>query len=357
VPEAHEVVQLTRAWLLVAAGAGVLLLGLRLTAPAGQRWLPPRRERAVPWSGREVLVVCFLCFLFWPTAVHAVLSNWLTGGRGVLWATVLSLPPSLATAVLVLRRLSDTRPYQVGLTGHRTGQGIALACLAFLTATPGIFAVHLTSQAVMTRWLHFEPEPHPLTRLFREPTSPLDWGLLLASAVVAAPVIEELLFRGVIQPWLARHPCAGGVAATFALAGGVFHRVRDDAPGRLAWDLLPPVLFVVVLAPGFFLLRSRGARGVYGTALLFAAFHSFAWPTPVPLFFLGLVLGWLARRTGSLVGPIVLHALFNAVACVLLLTQPVQGPANGKEQTIAGRRPPVASTSSSVPGASLPRRR
>jgi membrane protease YdiL (CAAX protease family) len=28
------------------------------------------------------------------------------------------------------------------------------------------------------------------------------------------------------------------------------------------------------------------------------------------------VLGWLAYRTRSIVGPIVLHALFNSIACV-----------------------------------------
>jgi membrane protease YdiL (CAAX protease family) len=39
----------------------------------------------------------------------------------------------------------------------------------------------------------------------------------------------------------------------------------------------------------------------------------------VPLFVLGLALGTLAARTGSLVGPMVLHGLFNGVTCVVLL--------------------------------------
>jgi membrane protease YdiL (CAAX protease family) len=78
------------------------------------------------------------------------------------------------------------------------------------------------------------------------------------------------------------------------------------------------------LVPGYFLLpavlgRRDGARlaasqAVYSTAALFASIHP--WPTPVALFVLGLGLGWLAYRTQSLVGPMVLHALFNAVACL-----------------------------------------
>jgi membrane protease YdiL (CAAX protease family) len=52
--------------------------------------------------------------------------------------------------------------------------------------------------------------------------------------------------------------------------------------------------------------------------LLFASFHAQVWPSPIPLFFLGLGLGWLSYRTQSLIGPIVAHALFNAVACIVL---------------------------------------
>jgi len=58
---------------------------------------------------------------------------------------------------------------------------------------------------------------------------------------------------------------------------------------------------------------------LFGTAVLFACIHTSVWPTPVPLLVLGLGLGLLAQRTQSLVGPIVLHGLFNAISCVQLL--------------------------------------
>jgi membrane protease YdiL (CAAX protease family) len=41
----------------------------------------------------------------------------------------------------------------------------------------------------------------------------------------------------------------------------------------------------------------------------------------VPLFFFGLVVGYLARQTGSIVPGIILHALFNAVSVGLVLLQ------------------------------------
>jgi membrane protease YdiL (CAAX protease family) len=67
--------------------------------------------------------------------------------------------------------------------------------------------------------------------------------------------------------------------------------------------------------------RSRTPVGpaLFGTSALFGAIHSNVWPSPVALFVLALGLGWLAWRTRSLAGPMLLHGLFNGIACVALL--------------------------------------
>jgi membrane protease YdiL (CAAX protease family) len=41
----------------------------------------------------------------------------------------------------------------------------------------------------------------------------------------------------------------------------------------------------------------------------------------MPLVLLGMALAWLAYRTRSLVGPIVVHALFNGVTFLTLVLQ------------------------------------
>ena len=85
-----------------------------------------------------------------------------------------------------------------------------------------------------------------------------------------------------------------------------------------------PLVFAVVLAVGLAVVwrvvgtGARRARAVYATAAMFALIHS-AWPTPIPLFALGLALGWLAVRTNGILVPVVVHGLFNAVSAVFIL--------------------------------------
>ena len=65
-------------------------------------------------------------------------------------------------------------------------------------------------------------------------------------------------------------------------------------------------------------MRTQAIRAIVGSAALFACVHSNVWPTPIPLALLGVALGWLAVRTQSVAGPIVVHMLFNTVAFVEL---------------------------------------
>ena len=69
-------------------------------------------------------------------------------------------------------------------------------------------------------------------------------------------------------------------------------------------------------------LRLRSAhdvRAVLACSALFAAFHAAVWPSPVPLFALAMGLGYLQARTKSMVGPVVVHLLFNAVSAITVI--------------------------------------
>jgi membrane protease YdiL (CAAX protease family) len=83
-------------------------------------------------------------------------------------------------------------------------------------------------------------------------------------------VAEEFFFRRVLQGWLERR--------------------------------LPDGWTAVVLSAAAFALAHQGQGLAY-----------------VPLFPFGLVLGLIARQTGSIVACILVHALFNAISVGILL--------------------------------------
>ncbi len=93
------------------------------------------------------------------------------------------------------------------------------------------------------------------------------WGGILR-IVIIAPVVEELIFRGVIMSGFTRN-----YNAVFA---------------------------------------------IFFSALLFALFHLNPWQFPAA-FFLGLILGWIRIRTGSVLACIAGHAIHNGLVFLSVL--------------------------------------
>src|SRR5262249_16941206 len=149
---------------------------------------------------------------------------------------------------------------------------------------------------------------------------------MIGLAVVKAPLVEELLFRGVLQRWLAKSAWNCHLVYALAVAAPAF--LNPDPLNPRVWWTAAFVLSILPLYLAFLYIgRASPVRnhyqGILVSSILFAAVHGSVLPTPVALFPLGLCLGYLAFRTGSLVAPVTLHALFNAVACLTLLYWPL----------------------------------
>ncbi len=275
--------------------------------------------------------------------------------RMALWPTAIAFPLWVAGVAVFLRGMRVVAPAEVGLTllGFRRAALWGLG--AALVVTPLVLGLNLGVAWLLKAALNFDAKEHPLAAAGQQGLLPVEWALLAFSVMVAAPVREELLFRGILQRLLAQSSWGAhagmGLALLFALSSSInsFHSNRLSEPGGdETGSFLPafmPALFILAMVPVYLVvwlrsgttkaiersspcpdLESPGAGqrmpsnapAVFATALLFGAVHSFAWPTPVALFVLGLALGYLTIRTGSLVAPVILHSLFNAVSFVLL---------------------------------------
>ena len=356
------------AWLICVVMAAGVALALWLTLPGDRGILPARpRRRLVSWGTAEV-GFAILNFLAWQS-LPTLYAGWRLGPAvkrsdledpSLLWLYVLAAAGQVATLLLVFRLVARVPLYQLGVTAHRLRQNVIAGLIGWLVATPAILFVNFWATRAFL-WIHgVEPTDHPLTRMVKNhPFTPTDWVFFVLTAAVAAPVTEELLFRGVLLPWCRSRAWGSDAAIAGALGLAAMFANQDT----VYWS----VGFVVVMVPGY-LAVSRGlgrwlpdagaARAIYSTALFFAASHSFAWPTPIPLFLLGLALGYLVYRTQSLVGPIVFHGVFNGMAwLVLMLTYLSHGSdlPNGKDLTSAIPVPSDRRTCSFVPGCSEPR--
>ncbi len=360
------------AWMILAVIAGTALL-IYTYFHGGGRWLRlgPQRHYEVPWSLLDVIII----LLLYQILAFGVIG--LTKKLGTRWSEPFATPspdesvlmvaekvttqaahyvqpiPGLAVlgselnwtgvlvqhrhqraiylryqimgnalanlvlvgfAVLYLKWRADAMMYQLGLHARRGLAQCQLAYLHWLWVTPVVFLLLILAHAFES--VIGKQTPHVADQLFFFSPGWMSWTLLFFTAVVAAPLWEELLLRGILQPVLIKDPLWADSLIVLGMVIAVAIAFQEGST-------LGPILFLVSVGPGYLLFdrltrrwlpHPGAARGIFATSLFFASMHASAWPTPIPLFFLSLVLGYAGYRTQSLLAPIALHALFNLVS-------------------------------------------
>lgn len=178
------------------------------------------------------------------------------------------LPGAGLAAGLLLVSCSGSRPANFwGLPGRNLLKDLGHSLHTLLVLLwPVLLLLILSSSFYLALGLPLQPQPALLKFLeARELGQMLPF---LVYALVLAPVWEEIFFRGTLFPWLT---------------------------GRM------PV-----------------AQAQWISALAFGAVHLHG-PTLIPLTVFGALLAGIYRSTGSLVPAILVHSLFNANTCTLLL--------------------------------------
>jgi membrane protease YdiL (CAAX protease family) len=303
---------------------------------AHRRLSSPAYFFLAPWTGPEVLAAFLLYLLLGslgqaiggalvgPTSDRPVAASIPANVKPAqILGDAIAFPLQLAGIPLLLFAVSKTRPADLGLTWRDGWWGVFYACCMWLAATPIILGVNGLAGYLYEMLSGSKPDEHPFIELALSGPPWLELLGMVGLAVVKAPLMEELLFRGILQRWLAKSAWHCHLVYALAIVAPAYLDPRNP---RIWWT----VAFVLSILPIYLALLYAGRLSPYRnhyqsilvSSVLFAAVHGSVWPTPVALFPLGLCLGYLAFRTGRLVAPVTLHALFNAVACLTVLYLP-----------------------------------
>lgn len=258
-------------WLLalrflpVIAGVGFVVLYLVRRAEVARGVLPPPawRPPTVPFDLAQAGLICLGV-----VGLLALLAD-LTGVREgeTVTALLVTAGGSLPFAAVVIARRWQVRRTAPLSAPRALGVGLAVLCVASTVTVPLTIAVVFLSEAL-------GGGSPALQELVTEALAdrPTAWQIA-ALGVLAVPIAEEALFRGLLYPAL-RHALGGS--------------------GRAAW----------------------GSALI--TSALFSALHA-NWLGALPLFALALFLARLMERTDSLLACVVAHAAHNALAMASLL--------------------------------------
>lgn len=258
--------------LVVVAMAGLCMLGL-IAADVLRPGSFTRRKPVLAANGSPamLLVLAFMVYAslsFGGALAYAALPfpkevSRLTV-KGMAWLQLgshaVAVPAAIAVFVVVMRQ---------GLAGAVSLKDAWWGFVTLLVSGPIVMTASLAAAWLATRINHEAPDPiahNSLNAIMKFREEP--WGIaIMVSAVVFAPVVEEVMYRMLIQTAVIR--------------------VTQQ-----------PWVGVVLTAAGFAAMHTVGG--------------AVPWHATLPLFVLGLAMGIAYARTGRIGVSIVCHMLFNA---------------------------------------------
>ena len=285
-PHPHELEPIYPNW-SVEFGIAVtlMLIGTWLMFPEIRKWCQRLATRPLPAlrimdvfathklmeSGAFLLFVLAYVFHLFKLTGQSITSRMAGGMITQSGAEVLAV---MAAIWLARRRAGGPHgslgiwPFWTLIRGQRPiwkDMLLGVACYPLMFVTGLLVILPLENRFI--EWAGWQPRTHAIIAAFSESMPAWVIFVFCASAVLCAPLYEELFFRGALYNMLRRYT---GGAVSCILAG-----------------------------------------------IVFAVMHPFgSWLT---IFFLALILTWLYERTGRLIASMTLHAVFNGVSMALTL--------------------------------------
>ena len=230
-------------------------------------WIPALITRSLPGRLVGFLTLIFIgLYLLNSLAYGMLFSSIEVEPHTLFFQTLFFHVPALIILFVILRRRKMDGRECLGLGRRKMLRMLGLSVLLYLAALPILWFYSLLYQIFLDQLGH-SFYLQDVTQVF---FVPLPWPMRAAIffiAIIGVPVFEEIVFRGVLFPWLVRRA-------------------------------------------GFW-------PGVAAVSALFAAMHLHL-PSLLPLFLLSVMFCVAYARTRSLWVPIGMHACFNGVTIVLL---------------------------------------
>jgi len=203
---------------------------------------------------------------------------------------------------------------EMGVSLERLPKDIQLGGGAFLMLAVPVYGL----QVLLSRYV--DPH-HPLIDSVQANPSVALFLAAGCSAVISAPLLEEYLFRLMLQGWLevaAKRPGADrllfGEPKTRTIGADSAVNEEESPSHKSA----PETKELTSPSRGYY-------WPIFVSAALFALVHVGQGPAPIPLFVLALGLGFLYQQTQRLAPCIVVHGLLNLSTFIMLVGQAYLG--------------------------------
>jgi len=326
-----------------------------------------RARAPVPWGLIDLFVVAVIYVGLQSLALTLSLGSGI-GAEGVeeldlneqlplmVAFSVASLLTLVAGLIFVGRRTGATLE-DFGLSPSQWSSDTRTGVTMFSLLIVPIFALQWVLQL-------FSSEPsHPLVKMLMESSTPAFFLVSAFVAVIVAPLVEEFLFRVLLQGWLenltiiynrdghvlddkarqrlivgGRRPAEESELAQWeepAQSVEMADEPTESTPQYIETADVNPYLAAAALESGNEAnentvaadeLRRQGLGGpirpswwpIVVSAIVFALAHFGHGTDPIPLFFFALGLGWLYQRTHRMWPSVLVHMMLNGLSMVQL---------------------------------------
>ena len=294
---------------ILLGSSAVIWLGLLARYRCNTELLGMEPRSLVPWRGTHVAVAFFLYVVLPVLSVVIVQQRfdipwdedgfdnnpsavaWLLGGDSLLKFVVAAL------TIIFLRIDLKATLSDLGFRANRIKSDLVCGLIAFAAIAPMVYLIQFALKTVYNKLMD-EQAAHPIETVIRNnPTASIIFWCFF-SVVIAAPFVEEFLFRVVLQGWLEK----------------VFYRTRVLLTTQLSQQQPRPGTVIASEVPPPFMWQP-----IIISSLTFSLLHVGHGPDPIPLFLLALVLGYLYAKTHRILPCIVVHMALNGFSMLSIL--------------------------------------